>query len=346
MLHTDEIVVDYEYKKNVFSELAAEYARKTWKNREERPSANTPANSDGVGTKTDVADRMYKFDTIGWDLIAMLADDAVRTGATPKYVTNVLDMRKCSEEVVRQLFEGISQAAVYAGVEIINGETEESGNQIRGYSRNAFIWSGTVINGQERKAIDEKKIRAGASIIALHEKGLRSNGFTLARKILEKKYGTEWHNARFEDKLWGDILLKPSTIYTPAILDILESYSLKGIAHITGGGIPEKLGRLLEPTGLSAVVDKPFSPPEPVKELQKLGEVPDEKAYKEWNMGQGMLLVCNKRNTEGIINIVKEHNVESKVVGEVTRTKDVPTIRITSQGYFSNGRTIAYKMAV
>ncbi len=346
-----EIKSSFDYGKNIFSEA--------WKDHPEgllegcgvryqnsifqRDGWFFSFNSDSIGTKTDLADRLHKFDKMAFNLVAMIADDGIRDGIKPNFITNVIDTRRSSEKVISELRKSLSIAAAYAGADIAGGETAELGGyMIRGYSKNAFLWSGTAIGISRKKPIDLRKIKHKDAIISLYEKSLRSNGFTLARKILENQYGSEWHNAKFNGEMWGSLLLEPSTIYTPVVADILEEYRLKGIAHITGGGIPEKLRRVLAPTNLSAVVE-PFDAQDFAKELQKLGRIPDAEAYKQWNMGQGMLLVCNKRNAEGVRKIAEEHNLESRIVGEVTRTNEAQTIRIASKGYFSSGRTIVYK---
>ncbi|MDD3726522.1 MAG: AIR synthase-related protein [Candidatus Ratteibacteria bacterium] len=291
-------------------------------------------NSDGVGTKVEIAERTGIHRTISFDLFAMLCDDAVRYGAEPVSLSNILDVNKLSVDIVREISEGMVKAAKVAGVAVVGGEIAELGNRISGYGRHNYNWAGTVLS-VIRKEMRPEDIKKGQCIVALEEKGFRSNGITLVRKILRDNYGENWHQKKAGGKPMGQMVLVPSTIYSPVVLDMLDHVS--GIAHITGGGIPGKLGRLLAPVRLGADITELFSPPEIMLLCQKLGKVDDKEAYKVWNMGQGMLLITS--DTERVLSIAKRHRVKARIAGEITGKDGV---RIESKGYYSRGKTLIY----
>jgi len=291
-------------------------------------------NSDGIGTKVEIAERTGIHRTVAYDLFAMLCDDAIRYGAEPIAISNILDVNKLSVDVVKDISEGMVEAAGDAGVAVVSGEIAELGSRISGYGRYNYNWAGTVLSIL-RKELREERIKKGHLIVALEEKGFRSNGLTLVRNILEKAYGARWHRKKIKGKTLGEMVLIPSRIYTPAVLDMLDL--VDGIVHITGGGIPSKLGRLLSAVRLGADIPELFAPPEIMLACQKLGSVDDKEAYKVWNMGQGMLVITD--NPENVISIAGRHKIRAKIAGEITGKRG---IRIKSKGFYRKGKVLLY----
>lgn len=291
-------------------------------------------NSDGIGTKIEIAERMDYHKTLAYDLFAMLCDDAVRYGAEPVAISNILDVNKLSKRVIKQLAEGMVEAAKDAGVSVVSGEIAELGYRISGYGKHNYNWAGTVLSIL-KKEIDIRKIKKGYSIVALKEDGFRSNGITLVRKVLKNRYGDNWHRKKIGKKYLGDMVIVPSRIYTPAVIDMFDF--VDGIVHITGGGIPGKLGRLLSVTGKGADLTDLFTPPDIVLLCQKEGGIEDREAYRVWNMGQGMLLITS--NPEKVISIAKKHRIDGRIAGEIT---DKKVIRIISKGYYTPGKILSY----
>lgn len=275
---------------------------------------------DGIGTKVEVAQRLNKHDTIAYDLLAMTCDDAVMAGGEPVVVGSVLDVNSLSGnmEAVRQLAQGYVNAANEAGVAIINGELAELGSHISGHGSFNYSWSSTVIwFGKKDRLLDGSKIKPGQAIVALKEDGFRSNGLSLARKVL----------ANNKDRAIWEKVLVPSRIYTKAAVEMFGGYNkvakakITGIAHITGGGIPGKLGRVLKASGCGAIIHSPFEVPEIMEFCIKKGKIELKEAFRTWNMGQGMLIITE--TPEKVLAIAKKHNIKAKIAGETTKSSGI-----------------------
>lgn len=281
---------------------------------------------DGVGTKIEIAERVGDHTTIAFDLFAMVCDDAARYGAEPVLVGSILDVNKLDINVVKQLAVGYVNAANAANVVVVNGEVAELGARVNGYRGEGsdakamnYNWGAACVwFARKDRLISGKEIEPGQSIVAVRENGFRSNGLSLVRRILENEYGAEWHQKRAD---LAHAILTPSVIYSGAIGDIVGGYEgeqkakVTGIAHITGGGIPGKLGRLLKPTGFGAYLDTLFELSPVMEECQRIGNVSDEEAHHTWNMGQGMLVVTPEPDT--VLVILRQHNLEARVAGKI-----------------------------
>ncbi len=290
--------------------------------------------SDGIGTKIEVAERCQNYATLGYDLVAMIADDIICSGAEPTHLSNILDVDVLDADIMKELFEGLQKAADETGMMITGGETAELGTRISGYgSRMHFNWCATGIgilpNG--KKPIDGSEIQEGDAIISLRCCGLRSNGFSLARKILQERFGNEWHKETlFEGKTWGQQLLTPSVIYASHIVYLLQrEYPLRGIAHITGGGVADNLERILSPWSKGAYLDNLQEPHYEMRLLQEWGKLSDRECYQTWNMSNGMLLVVPQESVEKILCELQERKVKAKLAGRITKE---PSIVLCSQG--------------
>ncbi len=278
---------------------------------------------DGVGTKMEVAERIGKFDTIGYDLLAMVADDAICLGAETISITNTLDTNKVDPDIIHDLMKGLAKACIKQKVVIPGGEIAEVGKSVNGH-----IWNATAVGVLEKeKIITGSEIESGDKIIALQEKGFRSNGFSLVRFILEKEFDENVYIKPSPfGKSWGEMILKPSKIYSSALLELLgrfdeeRKFNIKGIAHITGGGIPGNFNRILKQTGLGADLNDLFSPSVIVKEIQRIGSVSEIEAYKTWNMGNGMMIIVDKDDADKVLRAL---SVESKIVGSIIKDKKI-----------------------
>ncbi|MCK5289830.1 MAG: hypothetical protein KAJ56_02700, partial [Candidatus Aenigmarchaeota archaeon] len=171
----------------------------------------------------------------------------------------------------------------------------------------------------------------------------RSNGLSLVRKTFSTAYGNDWHNIDFKEKKLGDWVLTPSTIYSACVCSMFGGFDRKprvelhGVSHITGGGLPGKLGRVLKPSGFGADIDTPFTPGEALLHCQEKGNIPDNEAYRAFNMGQGMVVITP--NPEEAIKIAQEFGIEAQIIGKVTEEKG---IRIKSQGFFNKDEVLEY----
>ncbi len=275
-------------------------------------------NDDGIGTKMVIAEKTGILNTMGYDLVAMVADDAICVGAETISITNTLDVDKVDEQKVSALMSGLEKAAKEQKIVIPGGEIAELGSMVNGY-----IWNATAVGIVEKsKIITGENIAVGDKIIGLKSAGLRSNGFSLVRHILQSQFGDNWYRSPFsEQQTWGEATLTPSKIYSNAVLEMHGRYKqpaqveLKGVVHVTGGGIKGNLQRVLKKKQLGATLNNLFEPHEVMKKLIQLGDVPPEEAYKTWNMGVGMILISN--DSEKIFEICQRHQIEAQIIGEV-----------------------------
>jgi phosphoribosylformylglycinamidine cyclo-ligase len=307
--------------------------------------------SDGVATKAELAERAGKFDTLAFDLMAMVCDDAVIRGGEPALLKSVLDVNTLGKDssrlpIIKQLAKGYVAAAKVAGVAIINGELAQLNDRMGDLKNFHLEWSADVTwFAHESRLITGYDVSPGDSIVALEEKGLRCNGISLVRKILKDRY-VEWENETLGKTKLIEQALLPSKIYSPVLLDITGGYRLAkkprarlhAAAHISGGGIPEKLGRILRASGFGASLDNLFKPCDLMHHCQELGNVTDEEAYKTWNMGNGMLLITP--DPQAVIATAQDNKVNAKVVGTIEKQ---PGIRIVSRGYHKPGVELLFK---
>lgn len=277
---------------------------------------------DGIGTKVEIAQRMNKYDTIAYDLIAMVADDAIVRGGEPVLIGSVLDVNSIDIEAIKQLAEGYLNAAKEANVAIINGELAELGDAVGGYGDFKFNWCSSLIwFAKKDKLFTGDEINVNDSIVVFEELGFRSNGLSLVRKVFEKEYGTNWHNEIYKNKKLGEHVLFPSKIYSKSIVSMhggfntLGNCKINGIAHITGGGLPGKVGRILKKKKLGAQLNNLFEPCSAMLHCQKLGNINDKEAYRTWNMGNGLVLITNE--PEKIINEAEKFNINAKIAGKI-----------------------------
>jgi len=283
---------------------------------------------DGTGTKMVIAEELGKYDTIGADLAAMVVDDAVCLGAECVSLSNTLDVPKVDAKVIDPLLKGLAKACKAQKVVIPGGEIAEVGKTVNGY-----VWNATAVGILEKKKlIDGSKIKVGDAVIALQEKGLRSNGFSLARHILEKKFGKNYAKkaavvgGKKLKKSWGELLLIPSTIYHAAVLELIGRYGAKrkvnvrGICHVTGGGISGNLPRIFKANKkkLGASLPDLWATPAWVKELIQLGNVSEAEAREVWNLGNGMLLVVPQKEVTLALKLLKKAGVQAKIAGTIT----------------------------
>ena len=278
------------------------------------------ANDDGVGTKMEVAELMNKYDTLGYDLLAMVADDAACAGAECISITNTIDAHKVDIQKIDEMMSGLEKACLEQRISVVGGEIAELSGALNGYVWNA---SAVGIMGKEKR-ITSEHVTSGDTLIGFRSPGFRSNGMTLVRYILREKFGTNWVTAKFDDKrTWGEVVLTPSIIYHNAIMALHGRYgqpkqvTLKGVAHITGGGIPGNICRILDRTGSKA--DLSLLPP-PTEEMQKiieLGQISKEEAENTWNLGIGMIIVVSPDEQDKTLEIIKAEGYEAFQIGKI-----------------------------
>jgi len=288
-------------------------------------------NDDGVGTKSEIAERINKFDTIGEDLLCTVADDAICVGAEMISITNTADVPTVNPEILDQMTASLAKSCIEQQVVIPGGEIAELGNAV-----NKIVWNATAVGIVKKdKFITGKNIHVGQKIIGLKGRVLRSNGISLARKICEVSFGKDWHKEEWKDGItWGEILLTPCKIFHRLLLDNVlgdfageRKFSVDGIVHITGGGIPGNVPRIL-PAGLGATFNNLHPPHQAIQDLQKLGNVDEEECYKTWHCGTAMLIFSDQAEEICATLNKNDNEVQAQIVGEVTSNSK---IEITSK---------------
>ena len=294
--------------------------------------------SDGIGTKIEVAERLNQYDSLGYDLIAMTADDLIAAGFVPTNLSNIIDVNHLDYDVVDQLMRGLHDAANFAQIAITGGEIAELGNRIGGWpgAKMNFNWCSTaigVLHPSLAQPLSGKTARAGHAVVALRSPSFRSNGYSLARKTLTRLFGENWHEAPYDgpDQYanWGEAMLAPSLIYSPGVAALLDAgLPLHGIAHITGGGVADNFQRVLK-NGLGAVLDNLFEPLPTMQRLMEIGGIDAETAYLYWNMGTGMLIVTEEASAAAVVASLQASGYSAQVAGHLTAESGV-TLRVAS----------------
>jgi phosphoribosylformylglycinamidine cyclo-ligase len=246
--------------------------------------------TDGVGTKLKIAFLMDKHDTVGIDLVAMCVNDIAVSGAEPLFLLDYFATGKLAVPKAQQVVSGIAEGCRQAGCALIGGETAEMPSF---YADGEYDLAGFAVGVVDRpKLIDGKSIKPGDAVIGLASTGLHSNGYSLARRVLfEKAKLTVTSRLPDLDRTLGEVLLTPTRIYAKQILALIRELPIKGIAHITGGGITENLPRIF-PEGVRARIDrKAWTVPPVFQVLSRLGGVDRDEMYRVFNMGVGLILV-------------------------------------------------------
>jgi phosphoribosylformylglycinamidine cyclo-ligase len=337
---------------NAASRNAYNWSKKTFQNRSGKPgepaqdldggfsneirfgAERLGISSDGIGTKIEVAERLNKYDTLGYDLIAMTADDLIAAGFVPTNLSNIIDVNHLDYDVVDQMMRGLHDAANFAQVAITGGEIAELGNRIGGWpgAKMNFNWCSTaigVLHPSLAQPLSGKTAQAGHAVVALRSPSFRSNGYSLARKTLTRLFGENWHEAAYDGTdadqyaTWGDAMLAPSLIYSPGVAALLDAgLPLHGVAHITGGGVADNFSRVLK-NGLGAVLDNLFAPLPAMQRLCEIGGIDVETAYLYWNMGTGMLVVTEEASAAAVVASLQASGYDAQIAGHLTAESGV-----------------------
>ncbi|MGE0355465.1 MAG: phosphoribosylformylglycinamidine cyclo-ligase [Burkholderiales bacterium] len=279
------------------------------------------AGTDGVGTKLKLAFRMKKHDTIGIDLVAMSVNDILVSGAEPVFFLDYFACGKLRVEVAADVVKGVAAGCELAGCALIGGETAEMPGL---YDPNEYDLAGFALGLVEKeRIIDGGAIVPGDAIVGLASSGAHSNGYSLVRKILAVT-GAELDEP-FDGRTLGEALLEPTRIYVKPVLALLDKVTVKGIAHITGGGLVENVPRVL-PAATAARLEKARWPRPAVFDwLQREGNVPEPEMHRTFNCGLGMVLVVAREDVPAVVGSLGIHGVPAWEVGAiVARAPDDP----------------------
>ena len=269
--------------------------------------------TDGVGTKLKLAIALDCHDTIGIDLVAMCANDILVVGAEPLYFLDYFATAALSPTQAESVISGIATGCEMAGAALIGGETAEMPGM---YQSGDYDLAGFCVGVVEKKdMIDGKDICAGDQVIGLASSGLHSNGYSLARAIVDRS------NASLDTPIaantLGEALLAPTRIYVRSVLALLTACRVKGIAHITGGGLPGNIPRVL-PDGLECHIDpNAWHRPEIFRWLQSEGQVANEEMWRTFNCGIGLIIIVAPENAPQAKALLEESGETVFHIGEI-----------------------------
>jgi phosphoribosylformylglycinamidine cyclo-ligase len=261
------------------------------------------ASMDGVGTKLKIAFAMGKHNTVGADLVNHCVDDIAVLGARPLFFLDYIGCEKLEPRVFQQLLRGFSRACRAAGCVLLGGETAQMPGM---YSRGEYDLAGCIVGVVDRsKIIDGSKIQTGDVVLGLVSNGLHTNGYSLARKILFEKMRLKPSSSVPGSKIAvGEELLRVHKNYQPLLARVPIGV-LKGLAHITGGGLVDNLPRIL-PSNCDAIIEaKSWRAPKIFQVLQQNGNVDAEEMYQVFNMGIGMVAIVAERNARRAMSILR-----------------------------------------
>jgi phosphoribosylformylglycinamidine cyclo-ligase len=250
--------------------------------------------TDGVGTKLKLAFELGRHDTIGIDLVAMSVNDVLVQGAEPLFFLDYFACGRLDVATATQVVKGIALGCEQAGCALIGGETAEMPGM---YAPGEYDLAGFAVGVVEKTGIiDGSRIGDGDAVLGLASSGAHSNGYSLVRRILEKS-GSDLASD-FNGRTLGDALLTPTRIYVKPLLALMRELQVKGLAHITGGGLLENVPRIL-PAGLVADIDRNAWPRPPIFAwLQQAGSVADQEMFRVFNCGIGMVVVLAQADAE------------------------------------------------
>jgi len=283
------------------------------------------AGADGVGTKSKIAAILDKWDTIGIDLVAMSVNDLLTQGAEPLFFLDYLAMGKLDSSRAEKVIKGIVEGCELAGCALLGGETAEMpGFYPEGECELAGFAVGVV---EKDRIINGSKIKVGDKIIGIAGSGLHSNGYSMVRKVFDIDEGCSEVRIRLGSFIGeigcslGEELLKPTKIYVKSVLAILERFEVRGIAHITGGGMKGNIPRIL-PDGCKAVIHRNKWQIPPIFEIvQKKGNVSRDEMFRVFNMGIGMALIVALEKAEEVKAALVKKGEKASVIGEIVAGK-------------------------
>jgi len=277
--------------------------------------------TDGVGTKLKIAHTLNTHHTVGIDLVAMCVNDILTSGAEPLFFLDYLATGQLNEEQLAQVVTGIIEGCKQSNCTLLGGETAEMPGF---YQKGEYDLAGFCVGIVEKsKILDGSQIKIGDVAIALGSSGVHSNGFSLVRKIIETN-NLSWENCpqEFEGKSLGEMFLTPTKIYVKPVLTALKSnLKIKGMAHITGGGLPENLPRCLNQNQSVKIIPNSWEIPPIFQWLQKMGNVPDLAMFDTFNMGVGFVLIVSPEDADQTINYFTNQKLIVNVIGEVMEGK-------------------------
>jgi phosphoribosylformylglycinamidine cyclo-ligase len=274
------------------------------------------SSTDGVGTKSLIARLVGRYDTIGIDCVAMSVDDIAAHGAEPLFFLDYISIGKLVPEQIDQIVAGVARGCRDAGCALLGGEMSEHPGVME---VGDFDLVGFAVGVVERKRVLPKAVQSGDVVIGIASPGLRCNGYSLARRALLERAGRKldepaWPGAH---RSLGEELLTPSVIYAPALAAARRHVDVRAISHVTGGGIPGNLGRVLDHHHDAVVQRGTWDEPRLFGEIQRAGDVTDDEMEHVFNLGVGMLVVVGTSDAHGVLDAVRATGHDAWSVGTI-----------------------------
>ncbi len=271
------------------------------------------SSTDGVGTKLKLAIDLNRHDTIGIDLVAMCVNDIIVQGAEPLFFLDYFASGKLNTKRDTRVIAGIGEGCRQAGCALVGGETAEMPGM---YAGGDYDLAGFTVGVVEKsRIIDGSAVSAGDALIGIASSGPHSNGYSLVRRIIEISHARL--DDAFDGRPLGEVLLTPTRIYVKSLLALMRALPVHAAAHITGGGLPGNVPRVL-PQNMRAVIEADaWKRPAIFDWLQQQGGVEEAEMYRTFNCGLGMIVVVGKNDAEHAIALLNEHGEHAIVVGHI-----------------------------
>lgn len=280
--------------------------------------------TDGVGTKLKLAFDLNKHDTIGIDLVAMCVNDVLVQGAEPLFFLDYFATGKLTPDVAAQVVEGIGEGCVQANAALIGGETAEMPGM---YSEGEYDLAGFCVGAVEKaNIIDGKKVKAGDVLIGLRSTGAHSNGYSLVRKVIdtyEVPLSTE-----IDGQPLADVVLAPTKIYVRSVLSLMQEVDVHALAHITGGGIPGNLNRVLPENCHAVVQESSWEWPALFTWMMETANIERAEMYRTFNCGVGMILVVDAGQVDKALAHLNNSGETAFVLGEIKDGESTQQVHI------------------
>ena len=281
--------------------------------------------TDGVGTKLKLAFELNRHDTVGIDLVAMSANDVLVQGAEPLFFLDYFGCGKLDVDTAARVIAGIAKGCEYAGCALIGGETAEMPGM---YPDGEYDLAGFAVGAVEKsQIITGQDIVAGDVVLGLGSSGAHSNGYSLVRKILARARPAL--DAPFDgERTLADALMAPTRIYVKPVLSLLAALPVKGIAHITGGGLTENIPRVLPSTVKAVIEQSSWQRPKLFHWLQDEGQVAESEMHRVFNCGIGMVLIVAREHVQQALRMLQDAGEKALEIGRIETRQDgeAPTI--------------------
>lgn len=308
--HRPEVLTDIGGFGGLFSLNSGKYERPT-----------LVAATDGVGTKLKLAFMMNRHDTVGIDLVAMCVNDIIVQGAEPLFFLDYLATAKLEPEQATEVVKGIAEGCKQANCALLGGETAEMPGM---YSADEYDLAGFAVGVVDNdNIIDGSSITKGDQIIGIASSGLHSNGYSLARRVFFDilKLDLDAQPGELDGTL-GEALLTPTRIYVKSVLNLMRDFTLKGVAHITGGGLLENIPRILPQQCKAVIESNSWDKPAIFRMLQEGGKIDDTEMYRTFNNGIGLTLVVPANETQDILDRLTALGEKATVIGEIKQSEN------------------------